>query len=51
MALDVILGRSLAYCLHPGIAWPRLSVAGRVLMTGAYFGAGYVMTLLTLALT
>jgi hypothetical protein len=51
MALDVLLGRSLAYCVHPGIAWRRLPALGRLLLTAAYFGAGYVATLVTLTLS
>ena len=51
MALDVLLGRSLAYCVHPAIAWRRLPATGRLLLTAAYFSAGYVATLVTLTLS
>lgn len=39
------LGRSLAFCTHPGAAWRRLSSGGRLLLLTAYFSASYVLTL------
>ena len=48
MTWELLLGRSLAFCLHPSAAWPVLPQSGRVLMLAAYFGAAYVGVLLTL---
>ena len=41
VTLDVLLGRGLAFCVHPYAAWRRLTAAGRALLVFAYFGAGY----------
>jgi hypothetical protein len=46
--LDVLLGRSLAFCLHPYAAWHRLPSRGRALLACAYFGFGYALTLMLL---
>jgi hypothetical protein len=48
VTFEVFLGRSAAFCLHPFAAWRRLPAAGRVLLVGAYFGAGYVAVLAAL---
>ena len=48
MSPDVLLGRSLAYCAHPTLAWPRLSVLGRAALVVTYFGAAYALTLTAL---
>ena len=45
MTLDVVLGRSLAFCVHPSAAWVRLTARGRTLLVSAYFGAGYALVL------
>jgi hypothetical protein len=45
MTLDVFLGRSLAFCVHPSAAWMRLTARGRTLLIGAYFAASYVVVL------
>ncbi len=42
------LGRFLAYCAHPKLAWRRLSRRGRVAVIATYFGAAYVLTLTAL---
>lgn len=42
------LGRSLAYCAHPAVAWRRLSRPRRILLLGAYFAGAYVLTLAAL---
>lgn len=42
------LGRLLAYCAHPAAAWRRISKGDRTLVIAAYFGAGYVLTLVAL---
>lgn len=41
MSLDIIVGRSLAFCVHPRAAWTRLPPVGRAILVGAYFAAGY----------
>jgi len=45
MALDVFLGRALAFCVHPCSAWPRLDVRGRTLIVATYFTTAYVVVL------
>jgi hypothetical protein len=47
--MDVVIGRVLAWCVHPFASWRRLPASGRVLLVGAYVAAGYV-TVLTLLL-
>ncbi len=48
VTLDILLGRSLAFCVHPSAAWTRLPARGRALLIAAYFGAGYVVVLAAL---
>ena len=48
MTVEVLLGRSAAFCLHPFAAWRRLPAAGRVLLVGAYFGGSYIAVLAAL---
>jgi hypothetical protein len=48
--LEVVIGRSAAVCLHPLIAWPRVSASGRIFLISAYLGAGYLATLTVLFL-
>lgn len=48
MTWELLLGRSVAFCLHPSAAWRVLSHSGRALMLAAYFGAGYLGVLVTL---
>jgi hypothetical protein len=48
MAWEVIVGRSLAFGIHPVAAWPRISNRARAAMIAAYFGAGYAIVLTTL---
>lgn len=43
-----MLGRWLAMCVHPAMAWRRVSRRGRALIVGAYFGAGYASVLAAL---
>ena len=45
--LDLLIGRALAWCVHPTAAWQRLPARGRVLLVAAYVGASYT-TVLTL---
>ena len=48
MTADVVLGRSLAYAVHPAAAWRRLQPAGRVALVAAYFAASYACALVAL---
>jgi hypothetical protein len=48
MSLEILLGRSLAFCVHPYAAWDRLPLRGRALLVGAYFGTGYTVVLFLL---
>lgn len=50
VSVDILIGRSLAFCAHPRAAWRRLGPRGRLLLVAAYFGASYtsVLTLLLL---
>ena len=41
LAPEIVIGRALAAVVHPGLAWKRLSLAGRVFVAGTYFAAGY----------
>ena len=45
--VEIILGRSLAACVHPEAAW-RLGARGRVPVLVGYFLAGYLLALLAL---
>jgi hypothetical protein len=45
--LEVVIGRSVACCVHPSASWRRLPASGRVLLVAAYVSASYV-TVLTL---
>ena len=45
--LDLLIGRALAWCVHPVAAWQRLPARGRVLLVAAYVSASYT-TVLTL---
>ena len=48
MSIEVVLGRSLACCVHPAAAWRRLRPGGRALLVAAYFGASYAGALIAL---
>ena len=45
---DVVIGRTLACCLHPAAAWRRVSKSGKALIIGAYFVVGYLGVLAAL---
>jgi hypothetical protein len=45
--LEILLGRSLAACVHPLAAW-RLGAKGRIPLVVGYFLAGYVVIFATL---
>ena len=48
MSVDIVIGRTLACCVHPRAAWHRLSRSGRALIVGTYFAASYVAVLAVL---
>ena|SRR5882672_7523269 len=48
MSADIVIGRTLACCLHPAAAWRRLSASGKALIVGTYFVAGYLAVLVLL---
>lgn len=43
--MDVLLGRTLACCVHPYAAWRGLSASGRFVLIAAYASASYVAVL------
>jgi len=43
--LDLLIGRALAWCVHPVAAWQRLPARGRVLLVAAYVSASYTTVL------
>ena len=43
--LEVAVGRGLAFCAHPVIAWRVLPPMKRAMVAGAYFAAAYVAVL------
>ena len=46
--IPVVIGRSLACCLHPWAAWRRLPASGRAWLVAAYVSASYVTVLAVL---
>ena len=50
MAWEILLGRSVAFGLHPLAAWPRLNRRARALLIAAYCGTGYTIVLAALLL-
>jgi hypothetical protein len=48
MKADVVIGRTLACCVHPAAAWRRVSKSGKALIVGAYFVVGYLGVLAVL---
>jgi hypothetical protein len=48
MSVDIVIGRTLACCLHPAAAWRRVSASGRALIVGTYFAASYLAVLAVL---
>jgi hypothetical protein len=51
MGIDLLIGRGLAFCVHPRAAWRVLSTPGRAFVVAAYAGAGYVAVLGALMLS
>jgi hypothetical protein len=49
--LEILLGRSLAACVHPVAAWRSGSRSARAQFFFGYFVAGYVVFLVLLFLT
>jgi hypothetical protein len=45
MTIAIVLGRWLAWSVHPRAAWIRLGPGGRAALLGTYFAAGYIATL------
>ena len=45
MSVDLLIGRGLAFCVHPTAAWRVLSTRGRAFVVAAYAGAAYVAVL------
>ena len=48
MSADIVIGRTLACCVHPSAAWRRLSGSGRAVIVGTYFAASYLAVLAVL---
>jgi len=46
--VEILIGRSLAACVHPVAAWHSGSMSARVQFCIGYFVAGYVLALLAL---
>jgi len=51
VAIELLLGRSLAFCVHPVAAWPRLDTMGRTFLVASYGAASYAVVLAALVLT
>jgi hypothetical protein len=49
--LAIIVGRSLAACVHPYAAWRAFSTSERVLIATGYFAAGFISVLGALLLS
>jgi hypothetical protein len=45
MTIEILIGRTLAYCLHPAAAWRIVSLRGRAAILGAYAAGGYLAVL------
>jgi hypothetical protein len=45
---EIVLGRTLAACIHPFAAWRLLSTSWRLLMLAAYAATSYVTVLAAL---
>jgi hypothetical protein len=46
--LEILIGRSMAACVHPVAAWRSGSKAARLQFLAGYFVAGYVVVFLAL---
>ena len=47
---EVLLGRSLAACVHPMAAWQSKARSFRVMLVAGYFAVGYITVLAAIAL-
>jgi hypothetical protein len=47
---EILLGRSLAACVHPMAAWQSKARSFRLLLVAGYFAVGYLTVLATIAL-
>jgi hypothetical protein len=47
---EILLGRSLAVCVHPAAAWRSGSMSLRLQCFFGYFAAAYVLVLLALVI-
>ena len=47
---EVLIGRSLAACVHPMAAWQSKARSFRVLLVAGYFALGYLAVLTAIAL-
>jgi len=50
MPLAILIGRSLAFAVHPAAAWMRLPPRGRAAIVATYAVASYAIVLAALAL-
>jgi len=48
---EILIGRVLAVCAHPVIAWRVLSPSGRAVVCGGYAVAAYLTVLTVLLMT
>jgi hypothetical protein len=46
--LEIMIGRSVAICLHPVAAWLSRSPQKRLVLVAGYVGAGYIVVLIAL---
>ena len=44
-ATERVIGRALAFCVHPYASWRRLPASGRACLVAAYVAIGYVTTI------
>jgi hypothetical protein len=47
---EVLIGRSLAACVHPMAAWQSKARSFRLLLVAGYFAVGYVTVLVAITL-
>jgi hypothetical protein len=47
---EILIGRSLAMCVHPVAAWRCGSIRARCVVVAAYFAASYAVILSALVL-
>ena len=49
--LEILVGRSLAMCVHPYAAWRAHATGGRLLVLFTYAAASYAVTLTVLLIS